>query len=351
MNKRSTVCKTMLLLAFMLIFGLKGYAQQKGNFEQALKFTPEKINKLMGTTTLLPHWLKDEDKFWYTYTTPQGKNWYIVDAARKIKNLLFDHNDIASQLAEIFKKPFNSKDLPLNDFKYDKDKKLFSFNVDSIKFNYDQNLKKLIKLDSLKKEKDKSWMSYSPDSTWIVFARKHNLYLMKGKDKDSVEIQLTKDGERWYSYQADAGDTTTTKRLRANASWFEDSKKLYVVREDSRKVKELWVINSLKKRPELETYKYEMPGEPNITQQELWVFDADTKTGVKVKTDKWKDQSLFVYTAKKLSDFIYVVRMDRAYQKVDVLKANTVTGDSEILFSEEVKPYIWTDFVNLHIIN
>jgi dipeptidyl-peptidase 4 len=174
----------------------------------------------------------------------------------------------------------------LKDFKYDKGKKLFSFHVDNIKFNYNQNNKKLIKLDSLKKEGDKGWVNYSQDSTYIVFTRKHNLYLMKGKDKDSVEIQLTKDGERWYSYQADGGDTTTTKQLRASAQWFDYNKKLYAYKTDSRKVKELWVINSLKKKPELETYKYDMPGEPNITQREIWVYDIASKNGVKLKLDK-----------------------------------------------------------------
>ncbi len=339
------------VIFLILIFGVKNIAQQKANFDQALKFTPDKLTKLTGSTNLFPQWLKEEDKFWYTFQTTKGKNWYLVDAEKKTKKLLFDQEDMASQLTEMLKKPFNSKDLPLNDFKYDKGKKLFSFNVDSVKFNYDQNLKKLIKLDSLKKEGNKSWMLYSKDSTYIVFARKHNLYLMKGKDKDSVEVQLTKDGERWYSYQADGGDTSTTKRLRADAAWFDDNKKLYVVKEDRRKVKELWVINSLKKRPELETYKYEMPGEPNITQQELWIYDIDTKAGVKLKTDKWKDQSLSPFTAKNKSDFLYLVRMDRSYQKADICKASTSSGDVEILFSEEVKPYIWTGFTNLHIID
>jgi dipeptidyl aminopeptidase/acylaminoacyl peptidase len=333
------------------MLGIKINAQQKANFEQALKFTPDKVTKLTGSITLIPQWLKNEDMFWYSYQTPAGKNWYLVDADKKTRKTLFDQEDMASQLAEIFKKPFNSKDLPLNDFKYDKDKKLFTFNVDSVKFNFDQRNKKLFKLDSLKKEPDKSWRNYSKDSTYIVFARKHNLYLMKGKDKDSVEVQLTKDGERWYSYQADGGDTTTTKRLRADARWFDDGKKLYVVREDQRKVKELWVINSLKKRPELETYKYDMPGEKETTQQEAWIFDVQSRTGVKLKTDKWKDQSLSIFTAKDKSDYAYVVRLDRAFQKVDVLKANTTNGDTEDLFSEEVKPYIWTGFMNLHIID
>ncbi|MDV7399966.1 DPP IV N-terminal domain-containing protein, partial [Arthrospira platensis SPKY1] len=111
------------------------------------------------------------------------------------------------------------------------------------------------------KKPDERWASYSPDSTWIAFAKNHNLYVMRANDPDSTEIQLSTDGERWYSFQSSDGDTTSNKRLRARVRWFEDSKKLWVKREDKRKVGDLWVINTLKNRPELETYKYPMPGE------------------------------------------------------------------------------------------
>ena len=47
---------------------------------------------------------------------------------------------------------------------------------------------------------------------------------MEVGDEDSVEIQLTEDGERWFSYQWSQGDTTSDKRMRARATWFKDSK-------------------------------------------------------------------------------------------------------------------------------
>ena len=55
----------------------------------------------------------------------------------------------------------------------------------------------LVRGDSLSKDEEEDWMSFSPDSTWIVFARTHNLYLMHADDPDSTEHQLTTDGERW----------------------------------------------------------------------------------------------------------------------------------------------------------
>ncbi len=333
------------------------FSQEKANFELAERFTTQQMEKMVGSTQVRANWLKDKDQFWYDYENGDGKNWYFVDAVRRTKELLFDQEDMAAQLAESFKKPFNSKDLPLKDFKYDNGKNLFTFHVDSIEFTYNVRSKTLVRGDSLSKKSDR-WVTYSPDSTWISFARNHNLYLMRADDPDSNEIQVSEDGERWYSYQADDGDTTSTKRLRANVRWFEDEKKLYVRRRDRRKMGDLWVINSLKKRPELQTYKYAMPSEENIEKHEVLILDIDSKNWVTVKADKWKDQSLGgTYFNKRgfflpeKSDYLYFLRRDRTWSKIDVCKADTETGEVEVLFSEESKPYFNTRFSELAVLN
>src|SRR5690606_10642234 len=107
------------------------------------------------------------------------------------------------------------------------------------KFEYTLKNHEIKVVDTIKKEKPKNdrWMNYNKDSTWIVFAKNHNLFLMKADDPDSTEYQLTTDGELHYSYQADGSDTTSTKRLRARAGWFKDNQKFYVTRSDSREVK------------------------------------------------------------------------------------------------------------------
>ena len=60
---------------------------------------------------------------------------------------------------------------------------------------------------------------------------------------------------------------------RVNAVWAPDSKAFYIQRTDSRKVGDLWLIHSLTPgRPTLETYKYAMPGEENVPQREVWLW-------------------------------------------------------------------------------
>ncbi|MCG8607928.1 DPP IV N-terminal domain-containing protein, partial [bacterium] len=334
---------------------------QEANFELAEKFTTEKMEKMSSSLTVDANWLKNQSRFWYTYKRPSGKNWYIVDAVKRTKKMLFDQEDMAAQLAETFQKPFNSKDLPLKDFKYDEGKRLFTFHVDSIQFTYHADRRQLVKGDSVSKEPDERWVTYSPDSTWIAFARTHNLYLMKAKDPDSTEIQLTTDGEKWYSYQADDDDTTSTKRLRARVEWFAHSKKLFSRRQDRRKLGELWVINSLKNpRPELETYKYSMPGEKHVAQPELVVFDVETKKAVKliVELDGWKDIRIGNFSRRsfnsgfftsKDSDNLYFLVRDRTWKKIAVCKGDPNTGEVEMVISEESKPYVSRRFADVAV--
>ncbi|MEL7835034.1 S9 family peptidase [Fodinibius sp. Rm-B-1B1-1] len=358
----SYLSRTLFLLLLTLSFSTNIFAQQ-ANFEAAERFTEDRMEKMTGDTEIYPRWIEDQDRFWYSYENPSGTHWYFVDAEDGEKRPLFDRKVMAAQLSEIFSRTFNHKELELNDFKYNVADEIFTFHVDSINFKYRLDNSSLIKGDSLKDEPNERWATYSPDSTWIAYAKNHDLYLMKADDADSTEYQLTDSGERWYSFQADAGDTTSNEKLRSVAEWFEDSNKLYTKRTDERNVKELWVINSLKERPELETYKYPMPGEEHVPQHEMWVFEADTLAdtgGVKLDTNKeeWTDEVIGgayfnnggIYTGNG-SDYLYMLRRNREWNKIDVLKSNTDTGETEVLFSEESNPYFNVMLSNLAIIN
>jgi dipeptidyl-peptidase-4 len=337
---------------------VSGTPVQNANFELAERFTPQKMDKLIGTTNIFPRWIEDSNDFWYSYETADGKQWYYVHTEERRQRPLFDRDDIAAQLSEQFKRPFNALDLDLKGFDYDTDKERFTFHVDSIEFTYNVNTNTLVQGDSLKAEKREPWQTYSPDSTWIAYAQNHNLFVMSADTSDTTVMQLTEDGERWFSYQWDQGSTDSTKKMRARVRWFDDESKLYVQRTDYRKVEELWVINYLKKRPELETYKYAMPGEEEIGIQYLEVFDINKQSRTIIDTEQWEDQSLDAdpgslikgeYRANS-SDELYFTRLNRAASKVELVRANTTTGESEVIFGEESKPYWNWRFMDVAII-
>ena len=99
-------------------------------------------------------------------------------------------------------------------------------------------------------------------------------------------VQVTQDGEKDYSFgfrdtanstQQQDDDEETTQgerdrsrdpRVRARVEWSPDSKAFTVSRNDSRKVKELYLVNVLANpRPTLSSYKYAMPGEEDVSTE------------------------------------------------------------------------------------
>ena len=321
---------------------------QKADFKKAEKF--RRAASEVGSLSVQPHFLKDKDQFWFSYRTSDGTQWYWVDPAKKIKRLLFDNEYMAQELTKITTKPYSVKSLPLRDLEFKKDGKTLKFVVDEFNYEYNIDSRLLAQKDSVKvKKRENHWGIYSPDSTYILFAKKHNLYLMKTGDKDSVEIQITHDGEPFHSYASNERDTSS-KRTWASARWFKDSKRFYTVKSDNRKVKDLWVINVLAERPKLEEYRYSMPGDKEVAQRELFVFDVDSLKQVKIATEKWPDQSLSVLHAGKNSDKIYFQRKRRTCDEIDICYADTRTGECKVLINEKSKPYFNDQLYHLSIL-
>lgn len=357
--------KLFTLCAICLIAG--SLVAQHANFRAAEKYSSSNLRPTTGDLSLNfsgnnanAGWVGDFDIFWYSFKTPAGKNYYYVDAAKKAKRILFDSKYMAAQMQLLTKKNYNFRDLPLRNIEFEeKSSTKFTFVADSIKFLYDITTSSLVISDTIKRtrpERRPNWISYSPDSTWITFGRGYDLYMMKAGDKDSVEIRLTTDGEAYYSYTG-ASNTSppdTAKRVTARVSWFRNSEKFYLMRNDTRLVKDLWVINTIANpRPTLNTYRYAMPGEEHVGQSELIIWDAATQTRVDVDLTKYANQFNSVrWTPRESSDRMIVTRRCRTYKHIDICSVNASTGEVKVLFSETIEPYIssWSG-ESLHILN
>jgi dipeptidyl aminopeptidase/acylaminoacyl peptidase len=347
--------KKFTLIAIMLTTTLVLFAQ-KADFKAAEKYSTTNMSPKTGDMAVRPNWINESNYFWYTFKTSAGKTYYYVNADTKIKKEMFNRDYMAAEIHKLLHKPFNELDLPIGEIKFDKESVTeFTFKVDSIKFKYDISNRRLAIVDTIgKKPKRITWASYSPDSTWIAFAKDYNLFLMKANDPDSVEIQLSTDGVKYYGYDGSRSpDTTKNKRVRSGARWFKDETKLYVTKSDTRKVGDLFVINSVAKpRPELETYKYAMPGEENVPQNELIIFDVASKERIDVDIKKWKDQTFRVYwTSQESAEKMIVMRKKRSLKELEVCLVDVNTGDLKVLFNEKTDPYFNDQYAQLSVLN
>ncbi len=358
-----------LLSAFLISFAtLFSFSQNepvtKANYELASRFSPNRIRKMVFSTSVDAHWLKNSTRFWYTYETSEGENYYIVDPAKKSKSLMFDNVKMAADISRLTLDPFDAQNIPIKNLKFLDDEDLIQFEIKSTLvdedkeddeeddmtenqgqrkkgkngkpdkktwyFEYNIKTGKLTMLDDYKKPKDRpDWANISPDGEKVVFARNHNLFWMdkesyekalkNEKDSTIVEHQLTWDGEEDYSYGSSwrgednvEKEKNKDKRKGAWALWSPDSKMIALTRSDMRNVKDLWVIKTLSNpRPTLESYKYHMPGEKDAPIEEMLVFNFVDSLPVKVNADAFPDQTLSIQSAPRLRkerDDDYVAR-------------------------------------------
>ena len=349
--------KKLLILSVLGVMTFSLHAQQRADFRAAERFAPENLRSKVGSMSVRPNWIHETDYFWYSFSTPQGKQYYYVDARRRDRRFMFDRRYMAAQMQLLTNQNYNLLDLPLRNIEFEEDSHTkFTFNADSIKFLYDIETRNLVITDTIRRtrpERRPNWPSYSPDSTWIVFGRGHDLYMMRADDTDSLEIRLTTDGEAFYSYTNASSRTEpdTTRRVRARGSWFRNSEKYYMTRSDQRKVQDLWVIDVLNDpRPSLQTYRYAMPGEEHVGQSELIIWDVETKERIDVELEKWHNQFNSVrWVSREGPNRMIVTRKCRTYQHVDVLSVDANTGEIKVLIEETIRPYISGE--RLHILN
>jgi dipeptidyl aminopeptidase/acylaminoacyl peptidase len=198
--------------------------------------------------------------------------------------------------------------------------------------------------------------NYSPDSSMFVFGRAYNVYLVTVAKKDTVA--LSKDGERYRSFagagfgggqqQQDSTDDNDTEAdsvaalnrpVRVNVDWAPDSKAFMVRRTDQRKVKPLYLVNSLSNpRPTLMEYKYAMPGEENVNQQELWLWRSGSSALKEItETKKWKDQQYIGGTRWDTPTRLRLVRRDRLQRNLEYIEYDITSGSVTPLITEKVE--------------
>ncbi|MGN1214989.1 MAG: DPP IV N-terminal domain-containing protein [Candidatus Cryptobacteroides sp.] len=353
----------------------------RANYALAERFSAKKVGQMVFSTRIIPNWFANSDRFWYEWRDSNGRCYYLVDPEKGTREQIFDMEKLAMQVTAQVRYPFDAQHLRLNDLRL-KDDRYFTFNVvsglkndrDTTYFRYEIAT---ARLDTVAKEEPKypSWASVSPDGRIGVYAKGSNLWLMDStslrkaakdeKDSTIVEHRLTSDGIRQFgygygNYKGDTEADSTKRHSPGELVWSPDSKHFATMKWDTRNLEELWVINSVEgKRPKLETYKYQMPGEPG-PKGYLYIFtmndDNSGASAAYVMTEAFKDQELALLGAKSTAkdrylDYrtdrwlgdeqgFYLVRQSRDLKRLDLCRVDLGSDSTRTIISERERTYI-----------
>lgn len=391
LTNRKLVCAAALTL--LAVSGMAQSRQERmvrtPNYELAERFSAKRIGQMVFSTSVRPVWFRNGDKFLYAWKTSDGTQYYIADPKAGKTEPVFDMDKLAMQITEIMRDPFDAKHLPISNISIDQENDgILKFDIKSTKektdttgkatgekltyhFRYEIAGKKLTYDTADKKEKYPDWANVSPDGLTGVYMKNSNLFYMDTlnlrkaaedpKDSTLVEHRITSDGYKDFCYginnYSGNTETDTTKRVfPSELVWSPDSKHIAVMRWDMAPLKDFWVINSLTQpRPTLETYKYQMPGEPG-PKGHLYVFSTSDWTSRQVKINAFKDQDLIMqpdvrttddqfdefYGSRWLGDDngFYLTRMSRDLKRMDICYVGVDSDSTRTVISERMNTYV-----------
>lgn len=204
------------------------------DYDRATKFLSFNTSKLVYNTGVNPVWLSD-GRFWYTVTTPTGKQFVLINAADGNRKTAADLKSLVPEAND--KAPASGG------------------------------------------RRGGSQEISSPDGKKTAFIRDWNLWMKDVATKK--ETQLTTDGVKDFGYATDNAGWKHSDR--AILLWSPDSKKIATFQQDQRHINDMYLVSTNVGSPKLEAWKYPLPTDKDIIRIQRVIIEVDQPKVIRLK--------------------------------------------------------------------
>ncbi len=216
------------------------------------------------------HYWQDDDRLVYRRSDLGSQSYIVLDPASGERGELLNSERLATALEELLGREVAVRDLLLTGISLDGNEVEFNFDGE----RYSLTLGGEYSPGQLESAPANEFLS--PDGSRAAFIRDHNLWI---RDTASGELtQLTFDGEENYGYATNnagwvRGDGPVLK-------WSPDSSRIATFRHDGREVGDIALWDTRVGRPEVDIWKYPLPGDEHIFTIERVVIHLEPKPRV-----------------------------------------------------------------------
>ena len=296
--------RTARILFGMLALCLPALAQQRTytatDYQRAEKFMGYNTNPLVLRSGVRPSWLNDET-FFYRVTTANGGEFILVDAAKGTKEPAFDQVKLASALSLASGSSYSGYNLPFQTFELSDDSKAITFSAMNRRWTCDRMGAECAEITGNTSGRGARGEGQlggggerggrggagnatprsvdSPDGKWAAFIRNNNLWVRD--TATGQEKQLTTDGIPDFGYATN--NAGWTKSDRPVLVWSPDSTKIATFQHDARGTGDMYLVTTKVGHPELQSWKYPLPGDDKIFRIERVIIDVETSKVVRMK--------------------------------------------------------------------
>ncbi len=257
------------------------------DYEHAERFMSYNTTPLVFHAGVRPTWLQGE-RFWYRNITEKGSEFVLIDAVRGTRAPAFDHQRVAAALSKASGAKYDADQLPFTEFQFSSDGRTISFNVGSRRWSCGLEDDRCTATERSQSAASGGSSAAgrparndapSPDGKRTVFIRDWNLWvrdLATGK-----ETQLTSDGVKDFGYATDNAGWRRSER--PIVVWSPDSRKIATYQQDQRGVGEMYLVDTRVGHPQLQVWKYPLPGDEVVTTIQRVVIDLDGPRTVRLE--------------------------------------------------------------------
>ncbi|MDQ3228350.1 MAG: S9 family peptidase [Pseudomonadota bacterium] len=294
-------------------------------------------------------WL-DDAQFTYVDHDASGDRVMRFDVATGKSQVAFDHARLAQALGKATGKPVKASKLPFTTYTLAGDGR-FDVAAGGTQYLCDLSGKGVCApAKPAAKEKAAALAGgeavLSPDKKSEAFIRNWNLWVRDVATGN--ETQLTTDGIKDYGYATDNAGWTHSDR--AILVWSPDASKIATFQQDQRKTGEMTLVSTNIGHPRVDTWKYPLVGDKDITMIERVVIDVPTRNVVRLKmppdqhrSTQCDDVSCFggwedVQWAEDGKSLAFA-STSRDHKHTWLRVANVETGAVREVFNEKVKTW------------
>jgi len=268
-------------VSVLLFFAAPAVAQtaqttvSAADYARAAQFLGANAMPLISGIAGRPTWLPG-DRFWYRVTTADGAEFVLVDPARKTRAPAFDHQRLAQALGTATGRSIEGANLPFQRFDLSPDGRTLTVSVGTPRtgrWTCDLRAYRCSAADTAHaavRHDPPPNSVISPDSTRAAFIRDYNLWVRDLTTGD--DVQLTSDGVEDFGYGTN--NAGWTKSDRPVVTWSPDSRKIATFQHDGRGVSRMYLVRTQVGEPELESWRYPLPGDSVIFRIHRVVIDV-----------------------------------------------------------------------------
>ena len=311
------------------------------DYARAERFVGYKAAPLVDHAIANVTWL-DANHVWYRDHDARGDHFLQLDVVSGSRTPAFDHARLAKALAKASGKPVTVDKLPISTYSV-RDDGGFEIMARGKRYLCDRAGKACVAKVA---EGGSEPGVASPDGRSEAFIRDWNLWL---RDLASgKETRLTSDGSTDYGYATDNAGWIHSDR--AILVWSPDGSKIATFQQDQRKTGSMTLVGTSVGHPQVETWKYPLVGDRDVTMIERVVIDVANKSVLRLKTPPDQHRSTLCDDVSCDGGWedvqwapdgrtLAFVSTPRDHKSATLRVADAQTGAVRDVFSETVKTY------------